>query len=86
MHEALSFLKKQTDAARKALDELAGAVAKQSELETRKLEALEFGNEFDGERALPQERVVEALQEALEGVEEARDGLARAVEAFREMR
>lgn len=86
MHEAIAHLKKQTEAARKSLDELATALARQSERETKALEAAEFGREFDAEAALPQETLVEALQEALEGVEEARDGLQQAVAAFKRVR
>ncbi|HZU98126.1 MAG TPA: hypothetical protein VFF73_15590 [Planctomycetota bacterium] len=86
MHEALAHLKKRTEAAKKELDELAKLVSTQSEREQKALESFEYGNDFDAQRALPQERVVEALQEALEGVEEARDGLIRAVSAFKELR
>lgn len=86
MHEAIEYLKKRTEAARKELDELTGLVAKQSEREQKALESFEYGNDFDAERALPQEKLVEALQEALEGLEEARDGLIRAVEAWKGVR
>lgn len=86
MHEAIAFLKRKTDEARKAVDELASALAKQSERETKALEAAEFGTDFDADAALPQERIVEAMQEALEGVEEARDGLIRATEAWKRIR
>ena len=86
MHEAIAFLKKRTEAAKKELDELATVLAKQSEREQKALESFEYGNDFDAERALPQERVVEALQEALEGVEQGREGLLGAVEAFRTIR
>jgi hypothetical protein len=86
MHEAIAFLKKRTEAAKKELDELASVLAKQSEREQKALEAAEYGADFDAGRALPQETVVEALQDAVEGVEEARDGLIRAVEAFKTLR
>ena len=88
MHEAIAFLKRQTFEAKKVVDELAKALEKQSELETRKLEALEFGadEQFDGRAALPQERLVEAIQDALEGVEEARDSLIRASEAWKRVK
>jgi hypothetical protein len=86
MHEALDHLKKRADAARKEVAELADAIAKQSEREQKALEAFEYGTDFDAERALPQERVVEALQEALEGIEAARDGLIAAAAAFKKIR
>ncbi len=86
MHEAIEYLKKRTEAARKEVAELAELVAKQSERETKALEAFEYGNDFDAQRALPQEKIVEALQEALEGLEEARDGLIKATTAFKGVR
>lgn len=86
MHEAIAFLRKRTEAAKKEIDELASVLSKQNEREQKALEAAEYGAEFDAGRALPQEKLVEALQEALEGVEEARDGLIRAVEAFKTLR
>ena len=86
MHEANAFLKRKTEEARKAVDELALALAKQSERETKALEAAQFGAEFDGDAALPQEKIVEALQDALEGVEDAREGLIRATEAWKRVR
>jgi len=86
MHEAIAFLKKRVEAAKKDLDEVTTLVAKQSEREQKALEAAEFGAEFDAGKALPQEQLVEALQEALEGMEEARDGLIRAAAAFKTLR
>jgi len=86
MHEALAHLKKLAEAAKKEIDDLAKLVATQSEREQKALEAFEYGNDFDAERALPQEKIVEALQEALEGVEDAKDGLIRVVHAFKELR
>jgi uncharacterized protein with ATP-grasp and redox domains len=79
-------LRKKTEAAKKELDELAALVAKQSEKEQKALEAAEFGNEFDAAAALPQEKIVEAFQEALEGIEDAREGLINAVAAFKTVR
>lgn len=86
MHEAIAFLKKRAEASKKDVDELAGLLAKQAEREQKALEAAEFGADFDAGRALPQEKIVEALQDALEGVEEARDGLIRVVAAFKTLR
>ena len=86
MHEAIAFLKKRTEAAKKEIDELAAMLGKQSEREQKALEAAEFGDEFDAGRAVPQEKLVEALQDAVEGVEDAREGLIRAVEAFKKLR
>ena len=86
MHEAVEFLRKKAEASKKELEELAKALAKQAEREQKQLESIEFGNDFDADSALPQERIVEALQEALEGAEEARAGLIRVVTALKGVR
>ncbi len=83
MHEAIDHLKKKIDALRKELDALASALAEQAEREGKALDAIEYGPDFDEEAALPQETIVEALQDALEGAEEARDALLRASEALK---
>ena len=78
MHEAISYLSKRVEALSKETNEVFEELSKQVGRETKTLEEMSYGRSFDEERVLLQERVVEALQDALEALEEAQDGAREA--------
>lgn len=84
MHEVFGYLAKRVDAARAAVDEVARELEKQLEREQKALESVEYGDEFDAERAQVMEAVVAAMQAALERMHTAEEQLQAAHETLRE--
>lgn len=71
MHAAFNHLGKRVREAQEALNQVIREIQKQAERETKTLEQAAFGDEFDEELAPIQDKVVAALQEAMELLDEA---------------
>jgi hypothetical protein len=82
MHEAISYLQKRIEALSKETDSVLDELSKQVERESKTLESMEYGRDFDEERSLLQEKVVEVLQDSLEALQEAQAGARDAAKAF----
>ncbi|RMG06892.1 MAG: hypothetical protein D6731_24815 [Planctomycetota bacterium] len=78
MHTAFRHLARRIGTVYEQLESVAREVEQQSERETKLLERVEYGDDFDEHVAPVQEEVVAALAEALELLDEARDRLERA--------
>jgi hypothetical protein len=82
MHEAISYLQKRIETLSKETDGVLDELSKQVERESKTLESMEYGRDFDEERSLLQEKVVEVLQDALEALQDAQAGARDAAKAF----
>jgi hypothetical protein len=82
MHEAIGYLQKRIEALSKETDGVLDELSKQVERESKALESMEYGRDFDEERSLLQEKVVEVLQDALEALQDAQTGARDAAKAF----
>jgi len=76
MHQAFTHLAKRVADVSKALLEVSQELQNQLERENKTLEEAEYGDAFDEELAPIQEKVVAALQESLEELDDAERLLA----------
>ncbi len=83
MHQVFVHLAKRVASAREALNVVIREMQKQSEHETKTLEEAAYGDEFNSELAPIQEKVVAALQEVLEALDEADARLGLAEETIK---